>query len=64
MVMRQNALSDHLGAPAEVVAKAQALDKQAYLQAIETLQQHLNASAQLRHALLGEKDNSSSGSGD
>jgi uncharacterized protein YwgA len=47
--IRQSVLAEEMGAP-DLAAKMQ--DKEAYLQAIETLNEHLQTTAKLRHTLL------------
>jgi hypothetical protein len=60
VTVQQSVLAGQMGAP-DLAAKMQ--DRDAYLQAIETLNEHLQTTAKLRHTLLGgEEDPSSSSS--
>lgn len=60
LLMRQQALASNMGVSPDLMTRAQAQDKQAYLQAIETLQQHIKSAAQLRHAFLDEQSSAAS----
>lgn len=61
MGIRQSVLAEEMGAP-DLAAKMQ--DKEAYLQAIETLNEHLQTTAKLRHTLLAAATTTATEDGD